>query len=98
MADERAGAPQPKPGAASESKITTGGREANAAQPHNAARDHGGPERYPQVDRTDSVQAERRSFDPAADAPTPRQGAGDTSAPPAEGRLGPGGDPAEGKR
>jgi hypothetical protein len=93
MADERAGAPEPKPDVATESKIQTGGREANAAQPLNAADDHGGAERYPQVDQTDGVQAESRSFDP----PAPREGPGDTSVP-KPGRMGPGGDPAEGKR
>jgi hypothetical protein len=96
MADEREDAPQPKPDAASESKIQSGGREANAAQPLNAARDKGGPERYPQVDQTDAVTGEPRSFDPSADAPTPRQGAGDTDG--SRGHMGPGGDPAEGKR
>ena len=97
MADEREGAPQPGPDPASKSKIQTAGREANAARPLNAARDRGGAERYPKVDQTDAVQAEGRSFDSAVDAPTPRQGAGDGTAP-KEGHLGPGGDPAEGKR
>ena len=98
MADEREGAPEPKSNPASKDKIQSAGREANAAQPLNAARDRGGPERYPKVDQTDAVQGEARSFDAAADAPTPRQGAGDGSAPSNEGRLGPGGDPAEGRR
>ena len=96
MADEREGARQPKPDAASKDKIQSGGREANAAQPLNAAEPTGGPERYPSVDQTDAVVGERRSFDPSADAPTPRQGAGDSSAD--AGHLGPRGDPAEGKR
>jgi hypothetical protein len=96
MADEREDAPQPKSGAASRSKTQSGGREANAAQPLDAARDKGGPERYPQVDQTDAVTGESRSFDPAADAPTPRQGAGDSDGLP--GHMGPGGDPVEGKR
>jgi hypothetical protein len=79
-------------------KINTDGREKNAAQPLNEADDKGGPERYPPVSKDDSVQAgEGRSFDPGA---TPRQGAGDGSAPASrqEGNLGPEGDPAEGKR
>ena len=100
MADEREGAHRPPPQPASEDKIQSGGRQENAAQPLNAARDHGGAERYPTVDQSDAVQAgEPRSFDAAADAPTPRQGAGDTS-PEAtqQGRLGPEADPAEGRR
>jgi hypothetical protein len=92
-------------------QMNTEGREANAAQPLNAADDNGGAERYPSVRQDDSVErtgrteqvaggAENRSFDPAADAPTPRQGAGDTTAPPSatEARMGPGADPVEGKR
>jgi|GEM_PF-1093355 hypothetical protein len=99
MADEREGAQQPSKGVADEDKIQTGGRQENAAQPLNAAKDHGGPERYPSVDQSDAVQGESRSFDPSADAPTPRQGAGDGSPGASdEGRLGPGGDPAEGRR
>ena len=104
MADEREGAHRPPPHAASENRIQSGGREENAGQPLNAAPDRGVPERYPPVDRTDAVQpagraGEPRSFDPSADAPTPRQGAGDGSseATPA-GHMGPKGDPAEGKR
>jgi hypothetical protein len=57
----------------------------------------GQPARYPIVDQTDAVQGEPRSFDPAADVATPR----DRDACPAsmtDGRMGPGGDPAEGKR
>lgn len=102
MADEREGVPPPSRDAASENKIQSGGRDANAAQPLNAAEDKGGPERYPSVDRFDAVErggGEARSFDPAACAPTPRQGAGDAS-PEAtrRGHEGPQGDPAEGKR
>lgn len=103
MADEREGAQPPRQDAARENRIQSGGRDANAAQPLNAAQDRGGPERYPAVDQTDAVQGARaaresRSFDPSADAPTPRQGAGDGSSAADEGRLGPQGDPAEGKR
>ena len=100
MADEREGARPPPPQAASEDRIQSGGRQENAARPLNAAHDHGGAERYPAVDQSDAVQGgQPRSFDPAADAPTPRQGAGDAS-PGAtqQGRMGPEGDPAEGKR
>jgi hypothetical protein len=107
MADEREGAQTGGTGDAG--KVQTGGREDNAAKPLNTAPDQGGPERYPAVRQDDAVEAtgrteevtgERRSFDPSADAPTPRQGAGDGSVPHSanEGRLGPGGDPVEGKR
>ena len=81
MADEREDAPEPDDKVANRDHIQTGGRESNAAQPLNAAEDHGGPERYPSTDRTDSVGGERRSFDPAADAPKARQGAGDGACP-----------------
>lgn len=86
---------------ADQDKLNTEGREANAAKPLNTAADKGGPERYPPVAKDDSVQpGESRSFDPNVDAPTPRQGAGDGSAPSStqQGRTGPEGDPAEGKR
>lgn len=94
---------------ADETKIQSEGRDDNAAQPLNASDNQRGPERYPSVRQDDAIErtgrgeqvtGEGRSFDPSADAPTPRQGAGDGSAPHAanEGRIGPGGDPAEGKR
>jgi hypothetical protein len=83
---------------AGDDKIQSEGRRENAAQPLNAAKDRGGPERYPAVRQDDGVEGERRAF--ASGNPQPRQGAGDTTAPsPAnEDRLGPGADPAEGKR
>ena len=95
---------------ADERKIQTEGRKDNAAQPLDASKNEAGSERYPAVrqddaiertGRTEQVTGEGRSFDPSQDAPSqPPQGAGDTSPPPAanEGRMGPGGDPAEGKR
>lgn len=99
MADEREDATGPRKSPANKEVIQAAGRDANAARPLNAGEDHGGPERYPPVDQTDAVQGEDRSFEPAADAPTPRQGAGDGSPTPVDaGRLGPQGDPAEGKR
>ncbi len=54
------------------------------------------PKRYPVADRTDGVQAAPRSFAPAA----PRDGMRDDGCPASmtDGRMGPGGDPAEGKR
>jgi hypothetical protein len=98
MADKGEGAGKTGRDRARADEIQSAGRKANAAQPLNAARDKGGPERYPSADRTDAV--EPRSFDPPAEAPAPRQSAGDTSPPSGrnEGYLGPGGDPAEGKR
>lgn len=53
------------------------------------------PKPYPAADKTDCVQAEPRSFDAAA----PRYGLRDDGCPASvtDGRLGPGGDPAEGK-
>lgn len=87
-------------GRSDEHKIQTDGREGNAAQPLNAAKDNEGAERYPSVSKDDGVEksaGENRSF---GDNPEPRRGAGDTSTPPSanEGRLGPGADPVEGKR
>jgi hypothetical protein len=87
-------------GEPSNDKIQTEGRKANAAQPLNDAPDHGGAERYPAVNKDDSISAdEPRSFEPPAN-PEPPQGAGDGGPPPStnEGRLGPGADPVEGKR
>jgi hypothetical protein len=92
---------------ADEDKIQTDGRKRNAAQPLNASGRGKEPERYPAVRQDDAVEpspedlaGEGRSFDPAKGAPSrPPQGAGDTSPPSTgDGRLGPGGDPAEGKR
>jgi len=106
MTDEREGVESPRKTAEPPGEVQTSGREANAAQPLSAAPDDGGPERYPATDRTDALQrsgshqdsgGERRSFDPSADAPTPRQGAGDGS-PKGAARTGPAGDPAEGRR
>ena len=75
------------------------GRKRNAAQPLDAHKDTGGAERYPPTRKDDSIEvgAEKRGF---ARNPQPRQGAGDggPAASVNEGRLGPGGDPAEGKR
>jgi hypothetical protein len=92
-----------------EHKLQTEGRKENAAQTLNASRIVGGAERYPAVrqhdaiertGRTEQVAGEGRSFDPGKDAPSqPSRGAGDTPSPGTdEGRLGPAGDPAEGKR
>jgi hypothetical protein len=86
---------------ASEDKIQSQGRKDNAAQPLNVAADNAGAERYPPTNRDDSIDTtgERRSFD-GVDNPMPRQGAGDGGPDPSvnQGRMGPGGDTAEGKR
>jgi hypothetical protein len=77
------------------------GRVENAATPLDQEQPTSvTPERYPSVRQDDSIEApaEGRSFDPSVDAPTPRQGAGDTSPAVNQGRLGPEADPAEGKR
>lgn len=50
-------------------KIQSEGRKDNAAQHLNAAPDNAGAERYPAVNKDDSI-------DPSAN-PEPRQGAGD---------------------
>lgn len=108
MADEREGADKPTGQPANDDKITTGGREANAASSLSAADDNGGAERYPAVrqddavertGRTEQVTGEDRSFSGSVGNPQPPQGAGDTSPEATQaGRLGPEGDPAEGRR
>jgi len=103
MADEREGQNNDTRREAREGRLQTAGRDDNAAQPLDAAPDHGGPERYPAARRDDAIEGpsegEPRSFDPKVDAPTPRQGAGDTSSDARqEGFSGAQGDPAEGKR
>jgi hypothetical protein len=90
MAHEREGAEGPRRSPASKDRIRSGGSE-----------------RYPAVDQTDAVvravcarevPSEPRSFDPSADAPTPRYAGNDLPASTSDGRLGPQGDPAEGSR
>lgn len=88
---------------ADKDKIQTAGREDNAARPLNASDNTRGPERYPPARQDDAIESpgtgEHRSFDPRKDAPSqPPQGAGDTSPSTGSDRLGPRGDPAEGKR
>ena len=68
-------------------KLQSQGRKDNAAQPLNAAPDNAGAERYPSVNKDDSVApqrtgGERRSYESAEsknalENPRPRQGAGD---------------------
>lgn len=109
MADEREGSGVSGGSPADKNRIQTAGREENAARPLNAEPDDGGPERYPSVRQDEAVErtgragqvsGEDRSFEPPSGAPVPRQGAGDGGAPASsnDGRLGPGADPAEGKR
>jgi hypothetical protein len=89
MADEREGQELKGGGASNRDKLQTEGRRENAAQPLDAAKDHGGAERYP----------ETRSFAPGADAPEDDSSVDpQSSASPNEGRLGAAADPAEGKR
>jgi hypothetical protein len=83
--------------------LQSGGRKDNAAQPLDAADNTAGAERYPPEGKDDGVgreSPEDRSFGGERANPEPRQGAGDGGPDPSvnEGRLGPGGDPAEGKR
>jgi hypothetical protein len=82
MSDEHRGAEGPP----------ANGRPADAAK--------SGLQRYPTVDQTDAVQGERRTFSPAPETPAPREAARDAGCPASttDGRMGPGGDPAEGKR
>jgi hypothetical protein len=85
-----------------EGKMQTAGREANAAQPLDAAKDKGGPERYPPVRQDDAVDRtglseQVRSFDPADEAPTPRD-VDDASRDGGQKAVeGPQADPVEGK-
>ncbi|HEY9218457.1 MAG TPA: hypothetical protein VIO94_10440 [Phenylobacterium sp.] len=88
------------------------GRNDNAAQPLNASDNKQGGERYPSVDQHDAVErtgrdeavaGASRSFEPRIRNETAPEGDASTDGddvPPSanEGRLGPGGDPVEGKR
>jgi hypothetical protein len=92
MADPRQG-----PG-----KAQTPGREANAAQPLDAAGKKGGPERYPRVRQDDAVERtglseQVRSFDPADQAAPPRDVADASRDGGQKVFEGPRADPAEGK-
>jgi hypothetical protein len=66
--------------------------EERAQDPRDAANETRKPQPYPAVDQTDGVHGETRSFSAAA-----RQACDVTPVSTTEGRLGPGGDPAEGK-
>lgn len=63
-------------------KIQSQGRKDNAARPLNDAPDNAGAERYPSVNRDDSI-------DPGAANPEPRQGAGDGGPRPSDPTLDP---------
>ncbi|HET6971269.1 MAG TPA: hypothetical protein VFH92_09090 [Phenylobacterium sp.] len=82
--------------------VQTQGRKDNAAQPLEASDDTKGAERYPPEGKDDAAgrAGEDRSFGGEHANPEPRQGAGDGGPDPSvnQGHLGPGGDPAEGKR
>jgi hypothetical protein len=78
-------------------------RQSGEGRRQDAAKPQASPERYPAVNQCDAVESamvagEPRSFDPSADAPTPRYRSEALPASVNEGRLGPQGDPAEGKR
>ena len=91
-------------------KIQSEGRKDNAAQHLNSAPDNAGAERYPPTKKDDAIDpvaagGEQRSFEgveskDSLENPQPRQGAGDGGPDPSvnQGHMGPGGDPAEGKR
>lgn len=66
---------------------------AGAQSPDPGPPKRAGPQPYPAVDQTDGVHGEARSF---AAAPRP-DACSPTPVATNEGRLGPGGDPAEGK-
>lgn len=86
---------------ANEDTIQSAGRKGNAALPLNVEGDNAGAERYPPARKDDGVEPrEARTFGAGGDNPKPRQGAGDGGPAPAtnDGRLGPEGDPVEGKR
>ena len=78
--------------------IQSRGRKHNAAQPLNAADDNTGVERYPPVDRDDSVTRPDRTQSSPSETRAFQNGRRDVDPSVNQGRLGPGGDPAEGKR
>jgi hypothetical protein len=101
---------------ADEKNIQSEGRNDNAAQPLNAAKDNAGADRYPSVDQHDAIErtgrdqavtGENPSFQPGGETKTrnetapPEDASTDGDDVPSsanDGRLGPGGDPVEGKR
>lgn len=83
-----------------EGKLQTPGREANAAQPMDAAKDRGGPERYPSVRQDDAIERtglgeQVRTFDPTDEA-GPKRDMADQDGGQKE-FEGPQADPVEGK-
>jgi hypothetical protein len=93
------------------------GRQENAAQPLDAAKDNAGAERYPSVDQHEAVERTGRDQPVAGEDPSfsppggetkirnetaPPEDAstdgGDVPSSPQKGRMGPAGDPVEGKR
>jgi hypothetical protein len=93
MADQGEGRGRDMRRAAEPGKAPSAGREDKAAR--------GGPERYPPVRQDDAVERtgfgeQVRSFEPADEAPPPRDVSGDTDGG-QKGFEGPQADPAEGK-
>ena len=87
-------------GSSKHEDLQSEGRKANAAEPLDAHPDNAGAERYPEARTSVERPREGRSFDGEGANPEPRQGAGDGGPDPSvnQGHMGPGGDPAEGKR
>jgi hypothetical protein len=97
---------------ADDDKLQSQGRSENAAQPLDAGKGKGGAERYPSVDQHDAVERTGRAEevtgeDKSFSSPIQNEAAGmgdattdgeDVPHSANEGRLGPGGDPVEGKR
>lgn len=92
-----------------EDKIQSEGRKDNAAQHVNEAPDNAGAERYPSVKKDDAIDpgaahgAERRTFEgvesaDSVETPETRQDERGPDPSVNQGHMGPGGDPAEGKR
>lgn len=81
-------------------KIQSSGREENAAQPTDAAKDKGGPERYPPVRQDDAIERTTpgewvRTFE-STDEAAPRRDTADHDGGQKD-FEGPQADPAEGK-
>jgi hypothetical protein len=95
MADERENNQDLPKHPANEDKVQTPGREANAARPLNESDEAQGS-------KESKPATESRSFDArgalAQNSGTSHGGDGETPPSSNEGRLGPGGDPVEGKR
>jgi hypothetical protein len=103
-------APMPDPiPTPNEGKQTSESPKNPAAQHTEAGSENAGAERYPPVSKDDSITkpgqnkdptGERRSFEGNVESAEPREGARGADPDPSvnQGHMGPGGDPAEGKR